>query len=207
MSNSGSSPPSGNNGGWWSRMSRSEQTMAAIAGAVVAGIFAVIVALIGHSSSSSQDPQAGQPISVAKSPQSTTTQHAAVRCSASYPLVLQIPPETGANVSVTVKAVCATPAAMTYLIIEKIPNVDPKNPHPVYYIKATIPHLDAGQTSSENFVLNEPFGTKAQFLAISVNGDGLRALSQNRVVDNGILSLPPGALQESPLYWHTKVNP
>jgi hypothetical protein len=31
-------------------MSRSEQIMAAIAGAVVAGIFAVIVALIGHSS-------------------------------------------------------------------------------------------------------------------------------------------------------------
>lgn len=207
MSNSGSSPPSGHNGGWWSRMSRSEQIMAAIAGAVVAGIFAVIVALIGHSSGSSQDPQAGQSISVAKSPQSTTTQHTAVRCSASYPLVLQIPPETGANVSVTVKAVCATPAGMTYLVIEKIPNVDPKNPHPVYYIKATIPHLDAGQTSSENFVLNEPFGTKAQFWAISVDGDGLRALSQNQVVDNGVLALPPGALQESPLYWHTKVNP
>jgi hypothetical protein len=71
MSNSGSSPPSGHNGGWWSRMSRSEQTMAAIAGAVVAGIFAVIVSLIGHSSGSSQDPQAGQPISVAKSPRGT----------------------------------------------------------------------------------------------------------------------------------------
>lgn len=207
MSNSGSPPPSGHNGGWWSRMSRSEQTMAAIAGAVVAGIFAVIVALIGHSSGSSQDPQAGQPISVAKTPQSTATQHTVARCSASYPLVLQIPPETGANVSVTVKAVCATPAGMTYLVIEKIPNVDPKNPHPVYYIKATIPHLDAGQKSSENFVLNEPFGTKAQFLAISVNGDGLRALSRNQVADNGILSLPPGALQESPFYWHTKVNP
>ena len=67
MSNSGSCPPSGNNGGWWSRMSRSEQTMAAIAGAIVAGIFAVIVALIGHSSGSSEDPQAGQTISVAKS--------------------------------------------------------------------------------------------------------------------------------------------
>lgn len=52
--NGGSSPSSGDSGGWWSRMSRSEQVAAAIGGAVVAGIFAVVIALIGHSTGSPQ---------------------------------------------------------------------------------------------------------------------------------------------------------
>jgi hypothetical protein len=131
-------------------------------------------------------------------------QHATVRCHASYPLVLQIPPKTGAHVGVTVEAVCAVPVGVTYLVIEKIPNVDPGNPHPVYFVKATIPHLEVGQTSSKDFVLKESIGTKAEFWVISVDNGGLRALSQNQVVDNGILFLPSGTIQESPLYWHTK---
>lgn len=139
-----------------------------------------------------------------KTPRSNMTQRATVRCHASYPLVLQIPPKTGAHVGVTVEAVCAVPAGLTYLVIEKIPDVDPENPHPAYYVKATIPHLKVGQTSSKDFVLKEPIGTKAEFWVISVDNGGLRALSQNQVVDNGILSLPSGTIQESPLYWHTK---
>ena len=139
-----------------------------------------------------------------KTPHSNTTQHATARCDASYPLVLQIPPKTGAHVGVTVEAVCAVPVSLTYLVVEKIPNVDPANPHPVYFVKASIPHLEVGQTSSKDFVLNEPIGTKAEFWVIGVDNGGMRALSQNQVVDNGILFLPSGTIQESPLYWHTK---
>jgi hypothetical protein len=139
-----------------------------------------------------------------KTPHSNTTQHAAVRCYSSHPLLLQIPPKTGAHVGVTVEAVCAVPVGPTYLVIEKIPNVDPHNPHPAYFVKATIPHLEVGQISSKDFVLKEPIGTKAEFWVISVDNGGLRALSQNQVVDNGILFLPSGTIQESPIFWHTK---
>jgi hypothetical protein len=139
-----------------------------------------------------------------KTPHSSMTQHATVRCHASHPLVLQIPPKTGAHVGVTVEAVCAVPVGLAYLVIEKIPNVDPDNPHPVYFVKATIPHLEVGQASSKDFVLKEPIGTKAEFWVISVDNGGLQALRQNQVVDNGMLSLPSGTIQESPLYWHTK---
>jgi hypothetical protein len=43
-----------------------------------------------------------------------------------------------------------------------------------------------------------------EFWVISVDNGGLRALSQNQVIDNGILFLPSGTIQESPVYWHTK---
>jgi len=47
MSNPGSdSSSSGGRGGWWSRMSRSEQIVAAVVGPIVAGAVAVVVALI-----------------------------------------------------------------------------------------------------------------------------------------------------------------
>jgi hypothetical protein len=71
-----------------------------------------------------------------------------------------------------VATVCAVPAGLAYLVIEKIPNVDPDNPHPVYFVKATIPHLEVGQTSSKDFVLKEPIGTKAEFWVISVDNGG-----------------------------------
>jgi hypothetical protein len=128
----------------------------------------------------------------------------AVQCHASYPLVLQIPPETGAHVGVTVEALCAVPAGRTYLVIEKLPDVDPANPHPVYFVKATIPYLRIGQTSSKDFVLNEPIGTRAEFWVISVDNGGWRALNQNKVVDNGVLYLPSGTIRESVITWHTK---
>jgi hypothetical protein len=102
-----------------------------------------------------------------------------------------------------VEAVCAVPAALAYLVIEKVPNVDPDNPHPVYFVKATIPHLEVGQTSSKDFVLKEPIGTKAEFWVISVDNGGCEPSAKIRVVDNGMLSLPSGTIQES-LYWHTK---
>ena len=44
--NSSSSP--GGSGNWWSRMSRSEQVVAAVSPAIIAGIFTVIVAIINH---------------------------------------------------------------------------------------------------------------------------------------------------------------
>lgn len=135
---------------------------------------------------------------------SVVSQHHAARCHAPYPLVLQIPPETGAHVGVTVEAVCAVPAGRTYLVIEKLPNVDPTNPHPVYFVKATISYLHIGQTSSKDFVLNEPIGTKAGFWVIGVNEGGLKALKQNQVVDSGILFLPSGTIQESLISQHTK---
>jgi len=73
MSNSGGSTPSGNSGGWWRRMSRSEQIMAAIAGALVAGIFGVIVAVISRSPGPPLNPQGGRSISAVSSPPVTTS--------------------------------------------------------------------------------------------------------------------------------------
>jgi hypothetical protein len=37
-------PPSGGGGSWWSRMSRSEQIIAAIVGAIIVGVFGVLTA-------------------------------------------------------------------------------------------------------------------------------------------------------------------
>jgi DNA-binding XRE family transcriptional regulator len=127
-----------------------------------------------------------------------------VQCHEPFPLSLQIPPETGAHVGVTVEAVCAVPAGRTYLVIEKIPDVDPTNPHPVYFVKASIPRLKIGQTSSRDFELKEPVGTSAQFWVVSVDNGGLQALNQNQVVDNGHLFLPSGTIQESSVSWHRK---
>ena len=54
MSNSPSGSPSPRDGGgWWSRMSRSEQIVAAIVGAVIIGTFSVVAALVGHSAGTS----------------------------------------------------------------------------------------------------------------------------------------------------------
>ncbi len=52
----------GGNGGWWSRMSRHEQIIAATIGAVVTGVFGVLIALIS-SSSGGNAPIAGGPSS------------------------------------------------------------------------------------------------------------------------------------------------
>src|SRR5580704_10149222 len=89
MSNSGGSQPSGSSGGWWSRMSRSEQIMAAIAGAFVAGIFGVIVAVISHSPGPSPNPQPGQSISAVSSPPVTITSPT----SASTPVTVPTTPQ------------------------------------------------------------------------------------------------------------------
>jgi hypothetical protein len=118
---------------------------------------------------------------------------------------LQIPAKTGSRVGVTVEAVCDTPADRNYLVVEKLPDVDPhSNPHAVYYVKTTIPHLAVGHASSKNFVLKEPVDTRAQFWVISVDSGGLQALSQNQVVDHGVLYLPSGTIQETAVTWHVK---
>jgi transcriptional regulator with XRE-family HTH domain len=131
-------------------------------------------------------------------------QHHAAGCHARYPLVLQIPPQTGTDVGVTVEAVCAVPAGRDYLVMEKLPDVDRSNPHPVYFVKAVIPHLNTRQVSSRNFVLKEPVGTSAEFWVISVDNGGWQALHQNNVVDAGSLFLPSGTIQESRISWHKK---
>jgi transcriptional regulator with XRE-family HTH domain len=130
--------------------------------------------------------------------------HEAATCHAAYPVVLHIPAETGTSVGITAEAVCNLDPHRTYLVVEKIPDVDPKNPHPAWYIKAQLPHLDANQANSQNFDIKEPVGIRAEFYVISVDNGGLQALGQNQVVDNGILQLPSGTRQESTISWHLK---
>lgn len=130
--------------------------------------------------------------------------HQAAACHAADPVVLQIPAETGTSVGITTEAICSLDPDRTYLVMEKVPDVDPANPHPAWYIKAQLPHLDANQTSPQNFDIREPVGTMAQFYVISVDNGGLQALSQNQVVDNGILQLPVGTRRESIISWHLK---
>lgn len=73
----GGSSPSGDSGSWWSRMSRSEQIVGAIAGAIVLGAFGVVAALIGHSSGSSQarPSGSGSPAVTSSSLATPATQH------------------------------------------------------------------------------------------------------------------------------------
>lgn len=128
----------------------------------------------------------------------------AATCHTAYPVVLQIPAKTGTSVGITTEAVCNLDTDRTYLVVEKIPDVDPTNPHPAWYIKAQLPHLDANQTNSQNFDIREPVGTLAEFYVISVDNGGLQVLYQNQVVDNGILQLPSGTRRESVIRWHLK---
>jgi transcriptional regulator with XRE-family HTH domain len=128
----------------------------------------------------------------------------AATCHATYPVILQIPAQTGTSVGITAEAVCNLDPDRTYLVVEKIPDVDPKNPHPAWYIKAQLPHLDANQANSQKFDIKEPVGTRAEFYVISVDNGGLQALYQNQVVDNGILQLPSGTRRESHINWHLK---
>jgi transcriptional regulator with XRE-family HTH domain len=125
-------------------------------------------------------------------------------CHAVYPVLLYMPAETGTSVGITEEAMCSLDPDRTYLVVEKIPDVDPVNPHPAWYIKAQLPHLDASQTNSQYFDIKEPVGTRAEFYVISVDTGGLQALGQNQVVDNGILQLPFGTRQESIIRWHLK---
>lgn len=130
--------------------------------------------------------------------------HQVAACHTADPVVLQIPAETGTSVGITTEAVCSLDPNRTYLVVEKVPDVDPTNPHPAWYIKAQLPHLDANQTNSQNFDIKEPVGTRAEFYVISVDNGGLQALGQNQVVDNGILQLPAGTRRESIISWHLK---
>lgn len=61
------SSASGDGDSWWSRMSRSEQILAAVFPAIIAAIAAVTVALINHSSGSSSNSSPGVSSTVAAS--------------------------------------------------------------------------------------------------------------------------------------------
>ncbi len=60
---------SGGKGSWWSRMSRSEQIVAAVVGAVIVGVFGVVTAFLSNSShSSSTSTRSSSPAPVATPP-------------------------------------------------------------------------------------------------------------------------------------------
>jgi transcriptional regulator with XRE-family HTH domain len=165
---------------WWPRSNHRALSALAVTALAAVAITAGTVALVRHL-------------------------HHAAPCRAAYPVTLDIPSQTGSSVGITTRASCDLISGRTYLVMEELPNVDPKrNPHPVYYIKAQIPYLKAGQASSAQFILKEPVGTKAEFFVVSVDNAGFRALGQNQVVDNGILQLPLGTRQESSASWHLK---
>jgi hypothetical protein len=125
-------------------------------------------------------------------------------CRAAYPVDLQIPAQTGGSFGVTMKANCTLDPDRTYLLVEEIPNVDPKNPHPVYFVKAELSPMKSGGNTSAQLLIKEPVGTRAEFFVISVDPAGNRALGQNRVVDDGALQLPEGHRQESAVMWHER---
>jgi transcriptional regulator with XRE-family HTH domain len=57
-------------------------------------------------------------------------------CPLDYPISLYVPPQTGEIMDVTAEVKCGLASDRKYLIVEEVPNVDPRNPHPAYYVKA-----------------------------------------------------------------------
>jgi hypothetical protein len=126
-------------------------------------------------------------------------------CQTLHPAILFIKPQGPSPATAKVVAACDFNNARIYLIIEKVINVSSNtNPHPVYFIKATLPHLQTGRAHTSRFVLKEPVGTEADFYVISVNHAGLLAMGQNQVVDHGILQLPAETRQESDIEVHIR---
>ncbi|GAB1817097.1 helix-turn-helix domain-containing protein [Herbidospora sp. RD11066] len=125
-------------------------------------------------------------------------------CALDYPISLYVPAQSGERMDVTAAIRCALPADRRYFVVEEVPNVDPRNPHPAFYVKARITEVRVGASSVLPMILKEPVGMRAKFSVISVDEAGERALEENRVIDNGLLDLPEGARQESAVTWHVK---
>ncbi|WP_112238893.1 hypothetical protein [Kribbella monticola] len=121
-----------------------------------------------------------------------------------HPVALHVPVKSGRNMGITAKADCGFAGKRTYILIEELPEVDPKNPHPVYFAKVQLPRLKTDETTSHQLLLEEPVGTKAKFYVISVDAGGAQAMEQNKVADEGLLQLPSGTRQESDTIWHVK---
>ncbi|GAA0984056.1 hypothetical protein GCM10009555_057060 [Acrocarpospora macrocephala] len=125
-------------------------------------------------------------------------------CAVDYPISLYVPPQSGEVMDVTVEVKCGLPPDRRYFIVEEVPNVDVRNPHPAYYVKAVIAKTRIGESTVIRMLLKEPVGIRAKFYVISVDASGERELEQNRIVDNGLLDLPGGTRQESAVSWHVK---
>lgn len=126
------------------------------------------------------------------------------RCRADHPVALYVPAMSGRNMGITAKANCHFSQKRIYILIEELPDVDPKNPHSVYFAKVQLPALKTDEATAHQLLLEEPVGTKAKFYVISVDAGGARAMEQNKVVDQGLLQLPTGTRQESDIIWHLK---
>ncbi|MEU4831129.1 helix-turn-helix transcriptional regulator [Streptosporangium sp. NPDC023615] len=125
-------------------------------------------------------------------------------CAVDYPVSLHVPPQSGEVMDVTAEVKCGLAPDRKYLVVEEVPNVDPRNPHPAYYVKSQILKTRIGESSVARLVLKEPVGMRAKFYVISVDAAGERQMEQNHIVDNGLLNLPDGTRQESPVSWHVK---
>ena len=125
-------------------------------------------------------------------------------CHASPAVVLYVPSVSGRSMGITARAQCSFVDDRSYLLIEEVPDVDPQNPHPVYFVKVHLPDLGREATTSHQLLLEEPVGTRARFYVVSVDAGGARAIEQNKVRDEGLLQLPHGTRHESDAIWHTK---
>ncbi|MGC5011450.1 helix-turn-helix domain-containing protein [Streptosporangium sp. DT93] len=125
-------------------------------------------------------------------------------CAVDYPMSFYVPPQSGEVMDVTTEVKCVLASDRKYLVVEEVPNVDLRNPHPAYYVKAQILKTRVGESSVARLILKEPVGMRAKFYVISVDAAGERQMAQNHIVDNGLLNLPDGARQESPVSWHVK---
>lgn len=125
-------------------------------------------------------------------------------CAVDYPVSLYVPPQSGEIMDVTAEVKCGLAPDRKYLIVEEVPNVDLRNPHPAYYVKAQILKTRIGESSVTRLILKEPVGMRAKFYVISVDAAGEREMEQNHIVDNGLLNLPDGTRQESAVSWHVK---
>jgi hypothetical protein len=174
MGNSGDgSSPSGDSGSWWSRMSRSEQIIAAVVGAIILGVFGVVAALISRSSGSSQAGPSGtdSPVVTSSSPV-VNSPPTPSKTSPNSRTIKIIKPASESyvnlnnNVKIQVSGVGMS--RQVWLLVRLGPKVYPQGPCDTFSLTVTVcPHVRFGDPGL-------PFGTLYKVTAVLVNNQDSR---------------------------------
>ena len=97
----------------------------------------------------------------------------------------------GFHLEILVHVNCPPAGNDSYVLIAELPNVG-ANPHTVYYPKVDMSHPRRGDYPDLLDLSKAQIGTSRRLYVINVDPSQDILLGQNTVIDNGLLSLPPG---------------